>query len=121
MIVKLSLLRVYPWRRAVELAAIFWIAALASLPAYCDTPSYYDFSPSSVMSLGYGFSVRDLTRQKQLCVDFDKDPLDSGALGTTATIQCLHSTCFAVSGIWNQLPPTTSKPAARNFAMHECR
>ena len=51
MIVKLSLLRVYPRRRAVELAAIFRTAALGSLPAYCDTPSYYDFSPSSVSTV----------------------------------------------------------------------
>jgi hypothetical protein len=40
-----------------------------------ETPTYNDFHPQSVISLGRGFSVEDLTKAKQSCVTFEPDPL----------------------------------------------
>jgi hypothetical protein len=64
---------------------------IAPLQFVAETPTYYAYSPQTVMSLGYGFSVEDLSKQKQRCVDFDLDTLDNGALGTLATIQMVSS------------------------------
>ena len=64
---------------------------LLSTVSPAENPTYYDFHPQSVMSLGRGFSVEDLTKAKQSCVDFEPVPLDLGSLGTVATVQLVKN------------------------------
>ncbi|WP_348261772.1 hypothetical protein P8935_18455 [Telmatobacter sp. DSM 110680] len=64
----------------------------AVVEAVAQAPTYYEFHPQSIMTLGGGFSVSDLTQAKQQCVKFDVKPLDRDAtLSTKATIELATS------------------------------
>jgi hypothetical protein len=69
------------------------LGLLVQLPLYADSgdPKYYAFYPTSVMSLGKGFSPKDLTEAKLPCLVVEPTPLESGALGTEATIQVVSN------------------------------
>jgi hypothetical protein len=70
-----------PTRLSKSLVLCVSLIFLTGFQALADAPpTYYQFHPMSVMSLGYGFSLEDLTEPKARCVEFDPDPLDPGAL-----------------------------------------
>ncbi len=46
-------------------------------------PNSYSFYPTSVLSIGVGFSPNDLSRSKARCIDGTPEPLEPGALGTS--------------------------------------
>jgi hypothetical protein len=45
-------------------------------------PNSYSFYPTSVLSIGVGFSPNDLSRAKAPCIDGKPEALEAGALGT---------------------------------------
>ena len=61
------------------------VIILMTACCWSQSPTYYDFYPRSIMYLGGGFSVADLTEPKQPCVIFKPKPLDLGSLETRAT------------------------------------
>src|ERR1700744_2964751 len=69
----------------VLLIVLLWINVASSR---AQLPTYYGYYPKTVMSLGRGFSLDDITEPKDPCVNFIRTPLDDnkGAIDTTATI-----------------------------------
>ncbi|WP_348261771.1 hypothetical protein P8935_18450 [Telmatobacter sp. DSM 110680] len=61
-------------------------------PSLANDPTYYEFHPQSIMSLGLGFSVSDLTQAKSPCVEYVRHPLETGSLSTEATIRMVSNT-----------------------------
>jgi hypothetical protein len=61
-------------------------------PSLAGDPTYYEFHPQSIMSLGLGFSVADLTQAKNACVEYTRHPLETGSLSTDASIRMVSNT-----------------------------
>ena len=60
-------------------------------PAWGQSPTYYDFYPKTVLTLGRGFDPTKLDVPKQPCVVFKEKPLDRGALTTVSEISLVQS------------------------------
>jgi hypothetical protein len=73
------------WHKTVWLMVV---SLLAGGMSHGQAPKYYEFHPQSIMALGRGFTVADLTQAKQECITFDQDLLDgNSSLSTEAYIQ----------------------------------
>src|SRR6266481_4519009 len=68
----------------------YWILAVLLLASpvrlLAQAPTYYDFHPRSIMSLGQGFSIENLGQARQKCVNYEEHPYETGNLGTSALI-----------------------------------
>ena len=72
-------------RNVIQFLLIGFCAAKWAQAQIDPDPSFYQFHPSSIMSLGLGFSQNDVARAKRGCIQFDPSPLEPGALLTTFT------------------------------------
>jgi hypothetical protein len=75
----------------MRMSAALWIVVACCHVGLCQAPTYYDFYPKSVLTLGVGFDPTKLDVPKVPCVKFTEKPLDKGSLGTVAEISLVQS------------------------------